>query len=68
MNALAWCSAPAASRKERSRFTMVFPRHFMTSLFVFVTLATTTAFKFSLLHAFIKASLSFARTTTAILS
>ena len=66
--ATASCFAPAASRNERSISTIVFPRHFITRRFVSVTVATTTALRFSASAAAINFSTSDLRTTTAILS
>ena len=60
--------APAASRKSRLISTIVFPRHFITRRFVSVTVATTTAFKFSAFAALINFWTCFGATTTAMRS
>ena len=68
ISAFAECSAPALSRNERSISTIVLPRHFIVSLFLSVTVATTTALRFSSLQYLMNLSTSPARTTTAIRS
>ena len=56
------------SIKVLSMSTIVFPRHFITMRFVLVTVATTTAFRFSAFAAAMNFSTFAGRTTTAILS
>ena len=59
---------PFVSRKRRSKSTMVSPFQCITRFGFSVTVATTTASIFSLLHSATKASTSSGRTTTAIRS
>ena len=68
ISATASCGAPAVSMTLLSMSTMTFPRHFITMRFVSVTVATTTAFKFSAFAAAMNFSTFSFLTTTAILS
>ena len=66
--ASASCGAPAVSMNERSMSTIVFPRHFITMRFVSVTVATTTALRFSAFAASMNFCTFSLRTTTAMRS